>query len=852
MSQLLVKEIQDHPDLSSYTLENLPLLKELLARYYDVPIEVCIERAQYITDYMKNPENPGDSMELKRAKAIRYYMRNRKAIFHNNNLLAASSTSKELGAPVYPELLGMSIWPELETISKRKINPQKLSPSDAEKLNFEIFPYWIDKTVLEMTRAKIKNENNQEVGEALKLMEKIAFFLAGKTTVITHTTPYFEKVMSRGLKAMIAEARSMANDLPNHEKEKKEFYEAMEIAMLGILEYTVNLSREAENLAIHAASEKEKQHYLEISRVCSRVPAEPAETFREAINSLWICDAAIMAENVNMALNPGRLDQILFPYFKKDIQAGRITVEQALTLCGCLWLKISDNTNLVPGSAERMFGGAGSVPAVTLGGVDQNGADAVNDLTYIMLRVTELLKTKDPNVNARYYPNVNSPDYLKRVASVVINTGAIPALYNDQANIETLVNQGVSLPHARDYAIIGCVELSSAGREYASTSSILLNLSSVMDMTLYNGKRPYICGNDWQIGPKTGEPETFTTFTQFQTAFETQLKALIDKAVKLNNELGKMHQKILPTPLLSCFFEGPMEKGLDLIHGGALYNSSGVTHVGFADICDSLNAIEDAVFVNKKFTMAQMKGAIEKNFVSQSNEDRYEQLLHEYVQNSPHKYGRDDSLDEHPIAVKNSQWLIKFLYDIYQNYQNYRGGKYRPAFWTMTNHAGLGKIGHALPSGRKANEVFSSGITPCSQMTPDLTTAYRCVAKLGHNYIPGGVALNIKYTPEVFESGNLDSYQKHFTDQVEGYFAYGGMQVQYNIQSYEHLEEARLNPKKNPHLIVRVSGYSAYFNDLNEAMKQELIWRTQYNLNNGKAVPYSNPGQASNKQEETK
>ncbi len=840
MSQLILQEIREHPDLSHHTLDNLPLLKELLDRYYAVPTEVCIERAKYITEYMKNPENPSDSMELKRAKAVRYYMRNRKAIFHNHNLLAGSSSAKELGAPVYPELLGISIWPELETISTRKVNPQLLNHEDGETLNLDIFPYWMDKTVLEMTRAKLKKEANTEVEEALKIMEKIAFFLAGKTTVITHTTPYFEKVMAKGLKAMIEEARQMAQTVTPAEPEKKDLYEAMQIAMFGIIEYAESLSKEAEKQAIHATSEEDKKHYLELSEICSRVPAEPAQSFREAINSLWICDAAIMAENVNMALNPGRLDQILFPYFQKDVQQNKITVDQALTLCGCLWLKISDNTNLVPGSAEKMFGGAGSVPAVTLGGVDKNGADAVNDLTYIMLRVTELLKTKDPNVNARYYSGVNSPDYLKRVTTVITNTGAIPALYNDQSNIETLVNQGVSLEHARDYAVIGCVELSSAGREYASTSSILLNLSSVMDMTLYNGKRPYICGKEWQVGPQTGDPKNFLTFTQFQTAFETQLQALIEKAVKLNNKLGKMHQQILPTPLLSCFFEGPLEKGQDLIQGGALYNSSGVTHVGFSDVCDSLNAIEDAVFVNKTFTMAEMLGAVENNFVSNGNNGRYEQL-HAYVSNSKHKYGRDDSLDEHPIAVKNSQRLIQFIYDTYQSYTNYRGGKYRPAFWTMTNHAGLGKIGQALPSGRKAHDVFSSGITPCSQMTPDLTTAYRCVAQLGHNTIPGGVALNMKYTPETTNNSNDDSYHNHFVEQVEGYFKLGGMQVQYNIQTYEKLEEARQNPQQEPHLIVRVSGYSAYFNDLNDPMKGELIRRTQYNLHNGQAVPYTGP-----------
>jgi formate C-acetyltransferase len=235
--------------------------------------------------------------------------------------------------------------------------------------------------------------------------------------------------------------------------------------------------------------------------------------------------------------------------------------------------------------------------------------------------------------------------------------------------------------------------------------------------------------------------------------------------------------------------------------------------------------------------MAQMKDAVEKDF------EGYEEL-HAYLKNKVPKYGMDDSDEEHPIAVKNSQRLIRFLYDLYQSHTNYRGGKYRPAFWTMTNHAGLGVIGNALPSGRKANEVFSSGITPASQCARDLTGAYKSVAELNSEYIPGGVALNMKYTPEATTNGG-GPYLKHFTDMVDGYFDSGGMQVQYNVQTYETLMDAQEHPEKYPELIVRVSGYSAYFKDLNKYMQYELITRTQYDLDTGKAVPFKedeNPG----------
>jgi formate C-acetyltransferase len=292
------------------------------------------------------------------------------------------------------------------------------------------------------------------------------------------------------------------------------------------------------------------------------------------------------------------------------------------------------------------------------------------------------------------------------------------------------------------------------------------------------------------------------------------------KGIELNEYFGHTYQEILPSPLLSAFFEGPMEQGKDLISGGALYNSSGATHVGFADTVDSLNAIEKAVFIDKKCTFAELMKALEANF-------KDHEKLHAYLINKTPKYGTDD-----PIAVENSRSLIRFLYDFYQGHTNYRGGRYRPGYWTMTNHAGQGKLSGALPNGRKANKVFASGITPVSQAADDLMACLRAVGGLQSECIPSGEALNLKYP---FVEGKEDI--KRFGQAVEAYFRCGGLHIQFNIMSYEDLIDARNNPEKHPGLLVRVSGYSAYFNDLNEAMKDEIITRTAYDIRTGKAVP---------------
>jgi pyruvate formate-lyase/glycerol dehydratase family glycyl radical enzyme len=715
-------------------------------------------------------------------------------------------------------LTGITIWPELDTISKREKNPLLLSQEEAEELNFEIFPYWIDKNILEYTRKKYGNP------DCMGLMEKIVFFIASKAGAISHTIPTYKVALEKGTEYIISEAAaretgiSGQTQISTEDKQRIEFYQAMQIAMKGVIAYANILSKKATELARVTTDPFQKKNFQTMADVCSRVPAKPARSFREAANALWIIQIGIHAESINMAMSPGRLDQVLYPYYKNDIAKGTITDRDALEILACLWLKLNDNTNLVPEMAEELFGGAGTVPAVTVGGIDENGKNAVNELTYLMLRVTELLKTRDPSMNARYHYEVNSDQYRDRVAEVIVNTRAVPAFHNDVVDTKTLMNQGILLEHARDYAIIGCVELGIPGRSYDGSSSIIFNLVSALEVTLYNGRRP-ITGDDLMT-IETGDPATFGSFEEFWEAFKGQLRWLIGKAIELNEHLGRTHQELMPTPLLSSFFEGPLEDGKDLIFGGALYNSSGATHIGFADTVDSLNAIEQAVFIDRKCTFAELIEALRVDFANN------EKLL-AYLINKTPKYGTDN-----PIAIKNAQNVVRFLYDVYQAHTNYRGGKYKPAYWTMTNHAGQGKLSGALPNGRKANQVFASGITPVSQAAQDLASCLTAVGSLDSNCIPMGEALNLKY-PSI----NGEEDLKKFSQAVTAYFKSGGLHVQFNIMSYETLLDARKHPEKYPELLVRVSGYSAYFKDLNDAMKEEIIRRTEYDIKSGKANP---------------
>lgn len=344
----------------------------------------------------------------------------------------------------------------------------------------------------------------------------------------------------------------------------------------------------------------------------------------------------------------------------------------------------------------------------------------------------------------------------------------------------------------------------------------MLNLVSVLELALYNGKRP-ITGPE-VISFEGNDPASCRTFMEFWEIFKKHLIWVIDRAVELNNLLGKAYQETLPSPLLSAFFDGPLESGRDLIFGGALYNSSGATHIGFADTVDSLNAVEQAVYLERKCTFDGLIQALKDNF-------RGHESLHAYLVMKTPKYGTD-----HPIAVKNSRNLLRFLYETYQKRTNYRGGKYKPGYWSMTNHAGQGKLTGALPNGRKSGKTLASGITPCSQAAPDLATCLRMVGGLDSLWIPGGEAFNIKF-PSLEDTAD----QHKFGAAVEAYFRYGGMHVQCNVLSYAMLLDAKKNPDKYPDLLVRVSGYSAYFSDLNDTMKDEIIARTEYGIGRGAA-----------------
>ncbi len=836
--------------LSTYRpAETTPLMKMRAAYFQAVP-EVCVERPRWLTMYhaQNGLFNQDKISILDKARAYRYVLGKRTPIvrhtqFHDSSMkcvklddrspFAGSTTSKFKGVPLYPELIGLTLWPELRTLKTRDQNPYFISSTDIEELNFTIFPAWMKKNILELGRSRLYEQNLRDYGvrksaPEIQLMQQIVFYLCSKPVCISHTIPDFSKALKAGLSGMLEEARNHLNESPPG-GDKAMFYEAQTEVLNGLLTYAGKLSNVAARLAERATDPAERDELNAIAAIYARVPAQPARTFREGLTTVWLVWTACHLENANVGLSLGRLDQVLYDLYRADIDAGALTPEEATDLVGHLWLKIGDHVPMMIDTGEKLFGGTGSNQAITVGGVDSNGADAVNDLTYVILRATELMMLRDPNLNARYHPEQNSDEYLKRLCDVNLHTKATPAIHNDQAVINALTERGDSIEHARDFGIVGCVEPASAGRTYGHHAAILLNLPAALELALYNGKhrRTGIGPDGPQIGPQTGDPRSLSSFAEFKDAVKTQLVWLIEQATRLNDLFGECHQDFYPTPILSTFFEGPSDKGKDLIEGGAVINASGLTLIGLADTADCLSAIEKHIFQAGTVTFDRMLKALDTNFFG--HQDLYTQLKN--PERTP-KFGNDDD-----IADGNALTLLEDINNAVAGITTYRGGTYRVGCWTMTIHAGLARLTGALPNGRLKNENFASGVTPVSNVTPELTPALNSVAKIPSEFLSSGIALNLKFTPH---DGSDNDMIDRLAAMVKGCFDTAGgtrdgcIEVQFNITDHDTFRKAMDKPEDFPELLVRVSGYTAYFKDLNRQMQEEILERTEYLLSTGR------------------
>ncbi len=587
-----------------------------------------------------------------------------------------------------------------------------------------------------------------------------------------------------------------------------DFYDAVRIVCDALLVYAQRLSAAARNMAKREGDSQRRAELEEIARVCAKVPAKPAETFHEALQSLWLTHMAINLESLNSAVSFGRMDQYLYPFYRRDLQEGRITRKKAKELLLCFTAKACEHVFLLSERISQYHGGYLVVQAAIVGGMNREGGDGVNDLTYIFLEVMEEAGLRDPNYQVRVHQGSPS-EYLNRVAEVVRRGNGMPAIFGDEASIASLVLHGYPLEEARDYAVVGCVELALPGKSFFSTDAGLFNLAICLELALNQGRR---FGSKRREGALTPPPRQLRDINQVVEAFRGQLDYMVKKMIGDFRVVERGNRDYHPTPLSSMLVDGCLESGRDLTAGGAMYNSSGIQGVGVADVADSLAALDEVVFRKKRYTLEEVVEALKADFVG------YQRMQAE-LKKAP-KYGND-----HPLPDGYAHLVVGMFHDILAKYRNTRGGPYVPGFYSVTCHVAFGKRCGALPSGRNAGTPLASSLSPCNgSELHGPTTALQSVARVDSRLMPNGCAVNLRFDPHSLEG---EKGVRNLVGLVQGFMKQGGMQLQFNVLDPQILEDARRHPGKYPGLVVRVAGYCAYFDDLPDSTKEEIISRTR-------------------------
>lgn len=807
MPATIFKDLVDR--IFSYTIEDFSRIKRLKSEISKAQQSVALQRSSLLTDYFEKNGFDLNRPLYRQADSLRYILSNLDPVIFPDELIIGSASEHRFGCMMFPEFQSAIIWPELVKLPHRKKDPIGVSEKAIDEFSFRIFPYFKEKNILEWAKVRFGYP------DSLKLMERMIFFLVAQPYGVSHIIPNYSMAVKLGfnrIRELAREKRDHVTGSGDESNRKREFYEAVEIVSDGVIAFARNYSRKCAELMETESNPERKAEFKELSRILNRVPAEPAGTFWEAIEAMWITHVAVLQENSDMALSFGRTDQILFPYYKNDMEQGRLDAKRALELLMAFYIKTNDHAPLVPEAAANLIGGAATNQSITLGGQDLRGADVTNDLSYMHLAALDMLRLREPNVDARFHPG--SPGlWYQKVLDVVRSTGAAPALYNDEAIVPALMAKGATLEDARDYGVIGCVETTVQGKTYGMTGSIQINLAAILEMTLNGGVHPL---PGIRIGPATKRLGDCKSFEEIWDAFLIQLNFMVDQSVETEKLFDRTHEDLHPIPLMSALLDGPMEKGRDVTSGSAIYNSSGTWIIGFADVVDSLAAIKKLVFEEKRIGAETLEDALRADFAG------YEKV-HAMLVNRAPKYGNDDP-DADEICVKVAEEIDR----AFNKHINYRGGPYHIGYYSITFHVGYGRLTGALPNGRKKGRPLASGATPVSGASRKGPSAsLSSTAKLPPPALANGIANNHKIPLSLLkEPGKMEVMEQL----VRGFFKKRGMQLQFVISDKKTLIEAMNNPEMAKDLLVRVSGYTAYFGDLDKDMQQEIINRTEDNI----------------------
>jgi pyruvate formate-lyase/glycerol dehydratase family glycyl radical enzyme len=787
----------------------LRLKNNLLSSKY----ELCIERMKLFTEIYK--EYPNDPEIIKRAKAVAHTLRNMTIFIREDEILVGNETSKNLGEKInldlqrYDNSLEKRIT--YKKLKRRPLQPFLIEEKEIEAL-LELLPYWKDKSLIGSRILKKLLEEGYLSGDGLidSLAPNIAIHIG---TTEGHLCAGYEKLLRLGYNGIIEETEQYLANLGNVDPEKQQkaqFYKAVKLYYRAAIDFAQRYSDLAYNMAKKHNNEKRRQELELIGDMMRKFTIDAPDTFYEAVQFIWFSQniANIIYQRSVLAL--GRLDQILWPYYEKDLQNGSLTPEFALELIEELNLKLTWNVTLLPTDFTMVANALGqNTQTITIGGMNPNGTDAINELSYLFLDAYKNIKIFTTDLSVRIHKDTPE-QFLKHALQILKSTSGI-AFYNDDVLVLALRKAGYSLEDARNYVIIGCVEPSGQGNSFAATGRMFMNLPGVLELTLNNGYSNLTKKID---GLQTGDPSQFKTFTEFYDAFIRQLQFNIQRSVEIANVGDTQAMKYFQHPFVSAMLDNCMESGKDYVCGGAKYNFSSITAYGFATLVNSLYNIKKVVYEEKQITLPEFITTLNSDF--HNCEDFRQKLINKY-----HKWGNAlEDIDSLAIKLWDS-----FTQEV-AKYAPLRGGRYSAGAYSMGIHVMEGFFTRPSADGRKAMQAISNSLSPVNNTEKNgITGVLNSVAKLNYEYATNGIALNVRFHPQnIATTENLDKLY-HL---LKGYFEAGGMQIQPTVVSSETLKEAQKHPEDFQDLIVKVGGYNATFIDLGKPIQDDIIDRYQY------------------------
>ena len=780
-------------------------VKKLREQSLNAVETLTAERAVLMTQFYKSDESRELSAPVRRAKAFEYLLRNKTICINDGELIVGERGPAPKLTPTYPEISLHSIK-DLEILNSREKVFFRVDEEVKRIYENEIIPFW-------------KGKSNRDKIMGLMTPEWIKAYKSGVFTEFQeqrapgHTVLGY-KMFKTGFLQIKEEIKNSLSLLDFHNDplafDKQQELNAMDIACDAIIMYA---GRHADELEKMASKEKDDIRRIELRKmasVCRRVPANKPETIHEMLQHYWFIHLGVVTElNPWDSFNPGRLDQHLFPVYREEIENGTITKEEICELLGCFWVKFNNHPSPPKmGVTAQESNTYTDFCLINLGGVKPDGTDAVNEMSYILLEVIKEMRILQPSSMVQI--SKKSPDQFIHKTLDIIRTGfGQPSCFNTDAIIQELLRQGKSLVDARNGGASGCVETGAFGTEcYWLTG--YFNLPKVFELTINNG---YDNRTNQQVGLQTGNASDYKSFEDLMNAFKIQLNYLIDIKVRGNNVIEKTFATYLPVPFLSLLVEDCIANGKDYNCGGARYNTTYIQGVGLGSITDMLTSVKYHIYDKKNYTWDEVLKALSSNF------EGFEQMQYDMIFNSP-KYGNDDDYaDQHAVAV------FEIYYDAVNGRPTSRGGTHRINMLPTTSHVYFGSVIGATPDGRKAHLPLSEGISPFQGVDRQgPTSVIKSASKIDH-LRTGGTLLNQKFSPQFFE--DEDSYD-NLTALIRSYFNLDGHHIQFNVVNAETLKEAQKHPELYRDLIVRVAGYSDYFNDLGEDLQNEIIRRTEH------------------------